>query len=57
MKNKFIWLPVALIAVVVVGVAVWFGNTATQKGSFPGLQPIKQQPSLTIFNPNPSSLS
>ncbi|MBI5413810.1 hypothetical protein HZA42_05700 [Candidatus Peregrinibacteria bacterium] len=42
MKNKFIWLPVALIAVAVVGVAVWFGNTQIQKGSiFSGKQENK----------------
>ncbi|MBI5413267.1 hypothetical protein HZA42_02895 [Candidatus Peregrinibacteria bacterium] len=44
MKNK-IWLPLALIAIVVVGAAVYFGNTATQKGS---LGAMSAAPVLTL---------
>ncbi|MBI5413156.1 hypothetical protein HZA42_02285 [Candidatus Peregrinibacteria bacterium] len=49
MKNKFIWLPVALIAVVVVGAAVWFGNTQTQKGALvPSLVQPTSMPDLAV---------
>lgn len=49
MKNKkLIWLLIALVVIVVVGVAVWFGNTSTQKGALYVLKPslASQQSSI-----------
>lgn len=49
MKNKTMWLSVGLIAVVVVGAAVYFGNTQTQKGSFNIVRPPAEgQPSSVV---------
>lgn len=55
-KNSAIWIVAVVLVVAVVGVAVYFGNTGTQKGTLKSFNK-KYLPDLTVVPVNSGTIS